>query len=80
MKWESLGFKDNPFNTDPIVQATISLYAGQKRAIKVCQNVLYERNVLFIIEGSRGVGTTSFGNFLRFQLKHKKITLHQLMK
>lgn len=72
MKWESLGFKDNPFNTDPIIQATISLYAGQKRAIEVCQNVLYERNVLLIIEGSRGVGTTSFGNFLRFSAQTRK--------
>jgi hypothetical protein len=72
MKWESLGFKDNPFNTDPIVQSTISLYAGQKRSIAVCQNILYERNVLLIIEGSRGVGTTSFGNFLRFSAQARK--------
>ena len=66
MKWESLGFKDNPFNTDPIVQSTIALYTGQERLIKLCQNVLLERNVVMIVEGARGVGTTSFSNFLRF--------------
>ena len=58
MKWESLGFKDNPFNTDPITQSTIALYTGQKKAINVSQNVLQERNVLMVVEGARGVGTT----------------------
>ncbi len=72
MKWESLGFKDNPFNTDPIIQSTIALYTGQKKAINVSQNVLQERNVLMIVEGARGVGTTSFGNFLRFSAQAKK--------
>lgn len=66
MKWESMGFLDNPFNTDPIIQSTIDLYTGQERLIKVCKNVLLERNVLMIVEGARGVGTTSFANFLRF--------------
>jgi hypothetical protein len=63
MKWESLGFRDNPFNTDPIVQTTISLYTGQERLIKICRNVLFERNVLLIIEGARGVGTTHLLTF-----------------
>ncbi len=72
MKWESLGFKDNPFNTDPIVQSTIALYTGQKQPIKVCQNVLLERNVLLVVEGARGVGTTSFANFLRFSAQVRK--------
>lgn len=66
MKWEALGFKDNPFNTDPIMQSTVALYTGQERTIHVCQNILLEKNVLIIVEGARGVGTTSFANFLRF--------------
>lgn len=72
MEWEALGFKDNPFNTDPITQSTIDLYTGQERLIKVCQNVLLERNVLMVIEGARGVGTTSFANFLRFSAQSAK--------
>jgi hypothetical protein len=71
MKWESLGFKDNPFNTNPIVRSTIDLYTGQKKLIKICQNVLSEKNVLMVIEGARGVGTTSFANFLRFSAQSK---------
>jgi hypothetical protein len=72
MKWDALGFKDNPFNTDPIVQSTIDLYTGQEHSIKVCQNILLERNVLMVIEGARGVGTTSFANFLRFSAQARK--------
>ena len=72
MKWESIGFKGNPFNTDPIGQPTIALYTGQQESIKVCQNVLSERNVLMIVEGARGVGTTSFANFLRFSAQAAK--------
>jgi len=66
MKWETLGFKENPFNIDPIMQSTVALYTGHETTIRVCQNILLERNVLMVIEGARGVGTTSFGNFLRF--------------
>jgi len=72
MQWESRGFKENPFNTDPIVQSTITLYTGHEQAIKVCRNVLHERNVLMVIEGARGVGTTSFANFLRFSSQAEK--------
>ena len=72
MHWESLGFSDNPFNTDPIVQSTLDLYTGHKQTIKVCQNVLRERNVLMVVEGARGVGTTSFANFLRFSSQANK--------
>jgi len=72
MKWEAVGFKDNPFNTDPIIQSTIELYTGQEHLVKVCQNILLERNIVMVIEGARGVGTTSFGNFLRFSSQMKK--------
>ncbi len=70
--WESLGFKNNPFNTNPITMSTLKLYTGQGTLIKACQNILCERNVLLIIEGARGVGTTSFANFLRFSAQIKK--------
>ena len=68
----SLGFNDNPFNTDPIRQTTLGLYVGRSKPIAVCQNVLAEKNVLLIIEGPRGIGTTSFGNYLRFHSKAQK--------
>ena len=72
MRWESLGFKANPFNTDPITHDTLSLYTGHANEIKLFENVLHEKNVLAVIEGTRGVGTTSFANYLRFCAQTKK--------
>jgi len=72
MHWDSLGFSDNPFNTDPIRQNTMGLYVGRNQVVSVCQNVLAEKNVLLVIEGARGIGTTSFGNYLRFSSQADK--------
>jgi hypothetical protein len=66
MQWESFGFKENPFGTDPITQTTLELYTGHNKEIKIFKNVLKEKNILAVIEGARGVGTTSFANYLRF--------------
>lgn len=73
MQWESLGFKDNPFSTDPIIQTTLSLYTGHQEAVVRCNHVLREKNVILVVEGARGVGTTSFGNYLRFNAQQEKI-------
>jgi hypothetical protein len=75
MQWYSLGFKENPLNTDPISQETLSLYTGHEKEIKACKNVLSESNTITIIEGARGVGTTSFANFLRFSAQEKGLYL-----
>ena len=72
MQWNSLGFQHNPFNTDPINQETLQLYTGRKESSRICHNVLAERNVLLVVEGARGVGTTSFANYLRFTAQAKK--------
>lgn len=73
MKWESLGFKENPFSTDPISQATLPIYVGHKPEIKTGDTVLSEKNVLVVIEGARGIGTTSFANYLRFSAQTKEL-------
>ena len=72
MQWDALGFSDNPFNTDPIRQATLDLYVGRDKSVAICKNVLAEKNVLLVVEGARGIGTTSFGNYLRFNSQAEK--------
>lgn len=66
MQWESLGFKENPFSTDPITIDTLPLYTGHTAEVAACKDVVSQKDILMIIEGPRGVGTTSFANFLRF--------------
>lgn len=72
MKWESLGFVTDPFTTDPIHQKTLALYTGHAREVAVCSNVLSQKNILLVVEGKRGVGTTSFANYLRFVSQEKR--------
>ncbi|MGD9108166.1 MAG: hypothetical protein PVI75_03245 [Gammaproteobacteria bacterium] len=73
MQWESLGFKSNPLNTDPIQQSTLELYTGHKEDNDYCINAISERNVAIVVEGERGVGTTSFANYIRFYAQHAKM-------
>lgn len=72
MQWESMGFKDEPFKTQPITTYTLELYTGNKDKIDKSQFALHSSNAVMVIEGSRGVGTTSFGNFLRFQAQEER--------
>jgi hypothetical protein len=73
MRWEALGFKENPFNTEPISQDTLALYTGHAEEIATSFEVFSQKNVLMVVEGARGMGTTSFANYLRFSLQAKKL-------
>ena len=72
MQWESMGFKDEPFKTQPITAATLELYTGNTEKIDGGQFALHSNNLVMVIEGARGVGTTSFGNFLRFKAQEQR--------
>jgi len=73
MQWQSLGFKTDPLSTDPIFIETLNLYTGHAKEIAICLNVLGDGNRRIVVEGARGVGTTSFSNYLRFSLQEKKL-------
>ena len=72
MDWQLLGYKEYPFSVNPIAVNTIKLFTGHKKEIEVSQNVLQDKNIRLIIEGARGVGTTSFANYLKFFSQQKK--------
>ncbi|MBB72831.1 MAG: hypothetical protein CMF50_10605 [Legionellales bacterium] len=72
MQWDSLGFSNEPFKTQPITSNTLTLYTGNTDKMEQCQFALHSNNIVMVIEGSRGVGTTSFGNYLRFQAEQEK--------
>lgn len=72
MEWELLGYKEYPFSVNPININTIDLFVGHEKEITICKNILNDKNVRLIIEGARGVGTTSFANYLKFSSYNKK--------
>ncbi len=73
MEWQAFGFKDDPLKTSPITKSTLALFTGHKEEVQICTKVLTGNNVRIVIEGRRGVGTTSFANYLRFNAELKKI-------
>jgi len=69
--FDRFGLKDNPYSVNPITYDTLELFVGRKNEIKKC-NLALDYKSIIIIEGGRGVGTTSFGNYVRFnKLKQK---------
>ncbi len=73
MQWQSLGFKADPLSTVPIFSETLKLYTGHGSEARMCLNVLGDGNRRIVVEGDRGVGTTSFSNYIRFSLQEKKL-------
>jgi hypothetical protein len=73
MEWQAFGFKNDPLKTSPIVKSTLELFTSYNKEIQECSSVLTDNSVRLVIEGSRGVGTTSFANYLRFTAEAKKI-------
>ena len=72
INWERWELKGNPYNQDPIHEFELDLFVGREKELKICRGGLATKNVRIVIEGSRGVGTTSLGNYLRYTLLKKK--------
>jgi len=72
MSWEALGFSGCPFKTEAITTDTLELFVGHKKEVKICKSTLEDKDVILVVEGARGVGTTSFANYLRFNAHKAK--------
>lgn len=72
MEWELLGYKGYPFSVNPISIDTLGLFTGHEKEVEICQNILADKNIRIVIDGARGVGTTSFANYLKFPSQKKK--------
>jgi len=72
MSWDSLGFSDCPFKTEAISSDTLELFVGHKEEAAICSDLLKGKDIILIVEGARGVGTTSFANYVRFHSQKAK--------
>lgn len=73
MEWQTFGFREDPLRTSPITKTTLELFTGHSVEARICLDVLVGSNVRIVVEGARGVGTTSFANYLRFSVEDKKL-------
>jgi len=69
--WEKWGLKDNPYSQNPIGENSMNLFVGRKKEIAICKNSMLTSNSRIVIEGGRGVWTTSLANYIRYALDKK---------
>jgi len=55
----------NPFDPSPISLGTLDWFVGRKKQLELCRRLVAEQSIV-LVEGDLGVGTTSFGNVVRF--------------
>jgi hypothetical protein len=71
--WESLGFRESPYNTDPLKARNedVELLVGREtEAIEFCTNLESADKGILILSGSPGVGKTSFFNIQQYLLEN----------
>lgn len=71
--WSSLGFRESPYNTDPLKARNedVELLIGREtEAIEFCTNLDTADKGILVLSGSPGVGKTSFFNVQQYLLEN----------
>lgn len=71
--WNSLGFRESPYNTNPLRPRAedIELLVGREtEAIELCTTLEQSTNGIFVLSGTPGVGKTSFFNVQQYKLEN----------
>ena len=71
--WASLGFRESPYNTNPLLPRSedVDLLVGREsEATELCTQLDTARNGVLILSGTPGVGKTSFFNVQQYRLEN----------
>lgn len=71
--WESLGFRESPYNTSPLLprQEDLDLLVGRAgESTEFCTQLGTASNGVLVLSGSPGVGKTSFFNVQQYRLEN----------
>lgn len=71
--WESLGFRESPYNTNPLMprKEDLDLLVGRDtEAIELCTQLGTASGGVLVLSGTPGVGKTSFFNIQQFRLEN----------
>ena len=60
--------QSNPFANDPIMYTTLDLFVGRESELALARDALVDGGGIVFIEGARGTGKSSLGNYLRFEM------------
>lgn len=71
--WETLGFRESPYNTNPLVARAedVELLVGREsEATEFCTQLEAATNGVLVLSGTPGVGKTSFFNVQQYKLEN----------
>lgn len=71
--WESLGFRESPYNTNPLrarLEDLELLVGREAEATDFCTQIDTAPNGILVLSGSPGVGKTSFFNVQQYRLEN----------
>lgn len=71
--WESLGFRESPYNTNPLRprEEDLDLLVGRdSEATELCTQLETSTNGVLVLSGAPGVGKTSFFNIQQYRLEN----------
>jgi len=71
--WESLGFRESPYNTNPLLPRSedLDLLVGRdSEAIELCTQLGTSTGGVLVLSGTPGVGKTSFFNIQQYRLEN----------
>lgn len=72
--WESLGFRESPYNTNPLMPRLedLDLLVGRDtEATELCTQLGTAPGGVLVLSGTPGVGKTSFFNVQQFRLENE---------
>lgn len=72
--WSSLGFRESPYNTNPLLskQEDIDLLVGRElEATELCTQLGTAQHGVIVLSGTPGVGKTSFLNVQQYRLENE---------
>lgn len=71
--WEALGFRESPYNTNPLRprEEDLDLLVGREtEATELCTHLESAKNGILVLSGAPGVGKTSFFNVQQYRLEN----------
>jgi len=71
--WQRWYLKDNPYDPNPIGEDSLDLFVGRKIEVQMLQGFCIEDGITAYLEGPRGIGASSLGNFVRYGFMQRKI-------
>jgi len=67
--------QSDPFANDPITYTNLDNFVGRESELALARDAIVDRGGIVFIEGARGTGKSSLGNYLRFEMASRGLCI-----